>query len=76
MGQLEKLLDGTQGGADKGFKGVTPPSRPTWFSNPIDDIHYDGVKKIDRNNSPLDIASDNLDQSKYSKKKPYTNPEQ
>jgi len=76
MGQLEKLLDGTQGASlDKGgnFKGATPANRPG--ASAVNDIRYNLEKGTEINNSPLNVKSDNLQGSKYNQAKPYTNPE-
>ena len=68
MGILKNQISSTLG-----LKGETPANRAG--ADAINDINYDTKNQIDINNSELNAQSDNLQGSKYSKDKPYTNPE-
>lgn len=66
-------IKSTQLSSVLGLKGETPAFREG--ADKLNDINYDVKKRIDKNNSELNIQSDELTGSKYNVKKPYTNPE-
>jgi hypothetical protein len=68
MGILKNQVSSTLG-----LKGETPANRPGAAA--INDIRYNVAKGEEINNSDLNVASDNLQGSKYNQAKPYTNPE-
>lgn len=68
MGILKNQVSSTLG-----LKGETPAKRAG--ASAINDIRYNVAKGEEINNSDLNVASDNLQGSKYNQGKPYTNPE-
>ena len=68
MGILKNQVSSTLG-----LKGETPNNRPG--ASAINDICYNTEKGTEINNSELNVASDNLQGSKYNQAKPYSNPE-